>query len=59
MLTTIGWMEMVAAVAPGLDHPNDEELSFHPKQHKSLLGDPGLRGPVSETWGTWPRQVFP
>jgi hypothetical protein len=31
MLTTIGWMEMVAAVVPGLDHPNDEDLSFHPK----------------------------
>jgi hypothetical protein len=27
---------------PGLDHPNDEDLSFHSKKHKSLPGDPGV-----------------
>jgi hypothetical protein len=34
----------------GIDHLNDEDLSFHPKKHKSLLGDPALGTPAIETW---------
>jgi hypothetical protein len=29
------------------NHPNDEDLSFHPKKQKSLLGGPVLGTPVA------------
>ena len=32
---------------PSPSHPNDEDLSFHPRKHKSLPGDPGVGDPVS------------
>ena len=37
-------------------HPNDEDLSFHPREHKSLPRDPGLGDPGSERWA--PRKAY-
>ena len=49
----------MTAIVPEAFHPNDEDLTFHLKKHKSLRGAPNnptnmdpFVGPSCEAWGT-------